>query len=245
MPWRTSARAEPIASRDVGQNADMVSLTRRGAVFVLDLGDGDNRFNGPSVDAIHDALDEIEQVGEPIALVTTASGKIWSNGLDLDWMATSGVDLPTFLGRFQATMARLLSIPVFSVAAIQGHVFAGGAMFALAHDTRIMRSDRGWFCLPEIDLGLPFGEGLGTLNQLKLPQPALHRLAVMGERVTGPAALELGVIDAVASEADLVPTAFACAESLAPRSKPVLARIRRDFYGPAIDALLRPAPTPS
>ncbi len=221
----------------------MANLTRHGDIFILDLGGGDNRFNEQSVTEIHAALDEIESASGPVALVTTAQGKIWCNGLDLDWMATSNVDISAFLGRVQATMARLLSIPVFSVAAMQGHVFAAGAIFALAHDVRIMRNDRGWFCLPEVDLGMPFGEGLGTLNRLKLSQPALHRLAVMGERITGPVALELGVVDALAAEEEVLPTAMARAVELAPKSKPILATIRRDFYGDAIDALLRPPPT--
>ena len=37
-----------------------------------------------------------------------------------------------------------------------GHVYAAGGLLALAHDYRIMREERGWFCLPEINLPLPF-----------------------------------------------------------------------------------------
>ena len=37
-----------------------------------------------------------------------------------------------------------------------GHVYAAGGLLALAHDYRVMRKERGWFCLPEINLPLPF-----------------------------------------------------------------------------------------
>jgi enoyl-CoA hydratase/carnithine racemase len=42
-----------------------------------------------------------------------------------------------------------------TVAAVNGHAFAAGGMMMLAHDFRVMRSDRGYFCLNEVDLGLP------------------------------------------------------------------------------------------
>ena len=37
-----------------------------------------------------------------------------------------------------------------------GHAFAGGMMLTLAHDYRVMRTGRGWLCLPEIKLKVPF-----------------------------------------------------------------------------------------
>ena len=51
--------------------------------------------------------------------------------------------------RVHRLFARVLAFPRITVAAINGHAFAGGGMLALAHDFRVMRSDRGYFCLPE------------------------------------------------------------------------------------------------
>ena len=39
-----------------------------------------------------------------------------------------------------------------------GHAFAAGALLALVHDYRVMRTKRGWFCLPEVKYGMRFGE---------------------------------------------------------------------------------------
>ncbi len=214
----------------------MIALERHGDVHVLDLGDGDNRFNADTVERINVALDEVERDVGSAALVTKASGKIWSNGLDLDYMATLD-DFVPFVADVQKIMARLLELPMPTVAAIQGHAFAGGAMLAFAHDVRVMRSDRGYLCLPEIDLGMPFGPGFSALISAKLPQPALHRMTVLGERLPADVAQQLGVVDHVTTLDDVAPRAVQIAEALAGKAGPAIATIRTDYYGGAIAAL--------
>lgn len=216
----------------------MTTLEKQGAVFVLDLGDGDNRFNADSVAEINAALDEVEAVTGPAALVTIASGKIWHNGLDLDFMGTLDDDWMPFVGAVQKVFARMLTLPTPTVAAIQGHVFAAGAMFSLAHDIRLMREDRGYFCLPEIDLGLSFSEGFAALIAAKLPQPGLHRLAVLGERLPGPTAVDVGAIDLVVPEEAVLPEAIALAELLSPKAGSALRALRLNFYSDVVASLL-------
>ena len=53
---------------------------------------------------------------------------------------------------------------------VTGHCYAGGAIRALAHDYRVMRTKRGWFCLPEVNLGLQFSEA----NILLMRYEILH-----------------------------------------------------------------------
>ena len=62
-----------------------------------------------------------------------------------------------------------------TVAALQGHTFAGGAMLALAHDQRVMRADRGYFCLPEVDINIPFTVGMSALIGLACRSPPSTR----------------------------------------------------------------------
>ena len=75
--------------------------------------------------------------------------------------------------------------PFPTVAAIQGHAFAAGAMFALAHDFRVMRADRGYFCLPEVDIHIPFTRGMSALIQAKLVGQAAHEAMTTGRRYGG------------------------------------------------------------
>src|SRR4051812_29387760 len=92
------------------------TLERRGEVFVLNLGDGENRLSGPWLAAVNDALDEVEGTDGPRALVTAAQGKFWSNGLDLDWLGAHPEEIPAFTEGMRQLYARLLTAP-FATAA--------------------------------------------------------------------------------------------------------------------------------
>ena len=47
-------------------------------------------------------------------------------------------------------MYRLLTFPLVTIAAINGHAFAGGMMLALACDFRIMTSGKGMLSMNEV-----------------------------------------------------------------------------------------------
>jgi enoyl-CoA hydratase/carnithine racemase len=124
-------------------------LGRDGEVFILHLDpDDENRFHPDWLATVEAALDEVEAVTGPRALVTAGSGKFWSNGLDLDWLLSNGGEAAAYLDRVQVLLARTLASPVITVATLNGHTFGAGALWALAHDVRVMRADRGFFCLP-------------------------------------------------------------------------------------------------
>ncbi len=123
----------------------MGDLDKRGAVYVLTLGEDENRFHPDRLAAINSALDEVEAADGPRAVVTTGSGKFYSNGLDLDFMAANPDAAEANLADVHALLARVLAFPAPIIAAVQGHAFAAGAMLALSHDQIVMRADRGFF----------------------------------------------------------------------------------------------------
>jgi enoyl-CoA hydratase/carnithine racemase len=215
-----------------------MQIARDGDLLIVDLGSGENRFNRDLVDGLNGALDQLERDGAA-ALVTTASGKIWSNGLDLDWMASSGAGAG-FVRDMQRVFARVLLLPVPTVAAITGHCYAGGAMFALAHEVRVMRADRGFFCLPEVDIGLPFTPGMAALVQARIPAgPTLRDVAVYGRRLGGTEAAARGIVDEAVPEAEVLPRALAAARALAGKDRTTLAAIKQRFVGEIAAALER------
>ncbi|MDX6701443.1 MAG: Delta3-Delta2-enoyl-CoA isomerase, partial [Baekduia sp.] len=163
----------------------MPSLDRDGDVFLLHLGDDENRFNPDWVGAVEAMLDEVAAAPAPRALVTTAGGKIWSNGLDLEWMGARPQEVGAFVPRVHALLAKMLSLPVPTVAAIGGHCFAAGAMLAVAHDFRVMRADRGFFCLPEVDIRIPFTPGMNALVAARLSKRTAHEAMTTGRRYGG------------------------------------------------------------
>ena len=215
----------------------MIDLQREGNVFVLRMTSGENRFNPEFIRAMNAALDEVEGHGVPSALVTTGEGKFYSNGLDLAWMGTDGVDAIAFVRTVHKLLGRVLAFPRPTVAALNGHAFAGGAMLALAHDFSVMRADRGYFCLPEADIGIPFTAPMTALIAGRIPQPALHEACTTGRRYTAPEALQAGIIAAVAEESAVLSTAVARAAALAGKEASTLGAIKRGLYASALRLL--------
>ena len=216
-----------------------VRLEREGNVFVLRFAAGENGFRPASLAAWHAALDEVESAGSPAALVTTGDGKFYSNGLDLEWLlsrqdaAERDAYIPSVLG----LMARVLTFPTITVAAINGHAFGAGAQLSLAHDFRVMRRDRGYWCMPEIDMKAPLHPGMTALIQARVPIQTAHELIVTGTRYGAEAALERRIVDHAVDEAEVLPRAIAIAAELAGKADPAMRALKRGMYPRALEAL--------
>lgn len=218
----------------------MPTLERDGEVFVLNLGDTENRFNPGSVGAINAALDEVEAADGPRALVVTATGKIWSNGLDLEWFAANLEQVPAFVIEVHELLARALAYPVPTIAAIQGHCFAAGAMLATCFDERVMREDRGYFCFPEVDIRIPFTPGMDALIKARLTPQAAHESMTTGRRYGAPDAVAAGIVQGAVPEDQVVSVAVARATELADKDGTTLGIIKSRLYAPALAVLRDP-----
>jgi Delta3-Delta2-enoyl-CoA isomerase len=190
--------------------------------------------------AITAALDEVEAAEGPKAVVTTGAGKFYSNGLDLDFMASHPDASESNLREVHALFARVLAFPAPIVAAVGGHAFAAGAMLALAHDLIVMRADRGFFCLPEVDLGIPFTAGMNALIRSRLPIATAHDAMTTGRRYGGVDAKEAGIVAATAGEGEVLDVAIARAEERAPKAGPVFGAIKTRLYAEVIAELTVP-----
>lgn len=215
----------------------MPTLERQDDVFILDLGDGENRFHPDWIAAFDTALDEVEKAEGPRALVTAATGKFYSNGLDLDWLTAHAEQHQDYVVSVQQVFARLLSLPVITVAAVQGHAFAAGAMLTLAHDFRVMRTDRGFWCLPEVDINIPFTRGMAALIQARLAPQTAHEAMLTGGRYGGTDAAAAGIVDQAVAEDAVRSTAVELARTNAGKAGDTLATVKARMYAPALAAL--------
>jgi enoyl-CoA hydratase/carnithine racemase len=218
----------------------MPNLDNDGDVWILHLGDDENRFNPDWMAAVADALDEVAAKPEPRALVTHAGGKVWSNGLDLDWLGQNQDRAQEFVDQVHDLFAKFLAAPLPTVAAIQGHCFAAGAMLALAHDSRVMRADRGYFCLPEADINIPFTPGMSALIQSKLTPQAATLTMLGAKRVGGEEAVSYGIVDAAVGEDEVLTRAVEQAAAGAPKLGNTLATIKRRMYAHVLTTLEDP-----
>ena len=214
----------------------MVEIERDGNVWILRMRDGENRFNAGSVAAINQALDQAGSADGPCALVTTGDGKFYSNGLDLDWLAAAGQDATGFLSDVHRLLGRVIGFPAVTVAAVNGHAFAAGAMLATAHDFVIMREDRGYWCLPEADLGLPMGPAMFGVISAKLPRQTTHEAVLTGRRYGGADAMTAGIVHRAVSEDQVLARAVQLAAGMASKDRRTLTAHKRLMYGEVMRA---------
>lgn len=228
----------------------MIELTREGNVFLLTMNDGENRWSTTFVREFSKALDEVEASTGPAALVTaSASEKFFSNGLDLEWLSAKGEhkggDRKVFGHEFMALMGRLITLPLPSVCAINGHAFGAGFMVALCHDVRLMRVDRGYICANEIELGMTIPDPELALFRHKIPMNAFFETVQLARRWTGPDALNAGIVQQVEELEDLPAAAMLKAEDLSKlgANRDTYARMKEHLYGEnaAINSVHGPA----
>lgn len=213
----------------------MVELSKSDGVYVLALGSDENRFSPGWITSTNAALDEVLQA--PAPLVSVGEGKFYSNGLDLEWLMANTGELASYVGDVQDLLARFLTLPVHTVAAVSGHAFGAGAMLAMAHDWRIMRADRGYFCFPEVDINIPFTPGMAALIQSKLtPQTAVAAMTT-GYRYPAPEAVAVGLVDDTAAEVDLLAAAIARVVHLVGKDAGTLGKIKGTMFGDASEKL--------
>jgi enoyl-CoA hydratase/carnithine racemase len=213
------------------------SLRRVEQVYILDMGDGENRFNPERMDALAEALDQVARAPEPSALVTAASGKFWSNGLDLEWFASHPEQAQAAADQLHRLLAAVLGAGVPTVAAVQGHAFAAGAMLASAHDQIVMREDRGYWCVPEVELRLPFTPGMSALLSARLPRRTAHEAMTTGRRYGAGEALAAGIVDEIAPEDGVLERALERAAAIAGKDHQTLAAIKGRLYGETLATL--------
>jgi enoyl-CoA hydratase/carnithine racemase len=200
----------------------VIKLEKKESIYFLTMDAEENRWNTTFVREIAEALDTIENDEGPGALITSSTNsKFFSNGLDLDWMQDpeshpKGGDREVFGEEFMYLMGRFITLPIPTICAINGHTFGAGFMFALSHDVRIMREDRGFLCANEMQLGLPIPRPELALFKHKIPANAFFETVQLSKRWTGSDALNAGIVQGVNSYEELPEAALKKAEELAP-----------------------------
>ncbi|WP_040796609.1 enoyl-CoA hydratase-related protein [Nocardia higoensis] len=217
----------------------MTSLDIRDSIAVLNLGDDENRFSPTFLEEVNAHLDTVLAEGAH-ALVTTATGKFFSNGLDLEWLGANADRMQWYVGQVQALLARVLTFPLPTAAAVNGHAFGAGAMLAIAHDFRAMRADRGFFCFPEVDIRIPFPPGMAALIQAKLTPRAQVASMTTGRRFGGADAESTGLVDAAVAEDQLLEVALGYVRPLGSKDSGTLAAIKNTMFAGAVTALTTP-----
>lgn len=172
-----------------------------------------NTFSAAVFDDLADALDSIEAMSPAPRQVRLASAKdgTFIAGADLKAIR----DLPdeqldALLKRGQSLFSRIETLPMQTVALINGAALGGGLEAALACDYRIAAADpagRKTIGLPEITLGLIPGWGGTVRLPLRIGVRSAAELMLTGKALSPEEASQLGIVDRVVEAAEMVEAA--------------------------------------
>jgi len=173
-----------------------LDLTFKDDIGVITMKNKDNRINAGFIKDFNILLDSIEGSKTCKGFMSIGEGKFYSNGIDLDWLKNVSADeVIKYSYNLNALLLRVLMFPLPTMAVVNGHAFAGGAMLAQAHDIRIMNADKGWICLNEVYLGIKLSETM--LAYVKMKYGGGKNVAdalILGRRYTAAEALDCNII---------------------------------------------------
>jgi enoyl-CoA hydratase len=202
-------------------------LERRGdcAVLTLDRPEALNALSFSILREIGARLDDIAASDARALIVTGGGAKAFCAGADIPELR--GRDLlaqkqGAELG--QSVFAKLDTLPMPSIAVINGFAFGGGLELALACSIRLC-TPNAKMGLPEVKLGLIPGYG-GTQRLPRVVGPARAlEIILTGRTIAAEEALRIGLVTEIA-EGDPVEAGLACAARFTGYSLPVMAFAR-------------------
>ncbi|MEP5765104.1 MAG: enoyl-CoA hydratase/isomerase family protein [Halieaceae bacterium] len=218
----------------------MIDYAKDGDLHLVTMNDGPNTICPDWQQRMLEILDTVEaDCGQGAALVLSGVDKFFCNGLNLEKLMTLTPDEMQQFGKRMAEIhKRFLVLPCPTVAAMNGHAFAGGAFMALSCDYRIMREDRGWFSVSEVDVGVPIPPAMMGILQGKLPANTARDALLTGKRYTADEAIAAGIADGKAPMDELLEQAKVLASQLGTKEPGIFQTLKQTWFGPMADALV-------
>ncbi len=188
----------------------VVEWEKDGTIAIMKMINGENRHNLTFGKDMLKVLNEIEADKEVTAVVLTSGDpKSWCQGVDINWTGAQFAEenfdaIKDFMYTINDVFKKIFLFPVPVIAAINGHTFGNGAILACSCDFRIMKSDRGYFCFPEVDLGIPFLPSMIKTCLKSIPHQKYNEMKLTGNRYTANDLLEGSILVKASDNADLL-----------------------------------------
>lgn len=221
----------------------IMNWTKDETVAILTLTNGENRQNLVFAKTLNAMLDEIIADKSITALIITSNDpKNFSQGIDVEWImgqAQKNDHKPVvdFINEMDIVFKKLLLYPVPVIAAINGHAFGNGSILTCACDFRFMRSDKGFFCFPEVNIGIPFRWSMNAFVKKAIPIHILSQMQFTGNRFGAPELEKNNIIvKACANQEDLMAQSIAFAKTFQ-KKRGILGEMKHRLYADIIKVL--------
>lgn len=214
---------------------EKISFRQEAHIAIVTMDRGENRFNFSFFEEFNRVLDAVEtQSDASVMVVTSADRKVWSNGIDLDWLMTeidkTGPDIgKQFMVEMYQFLKRILNFSMLTIASISGHAFGGGAFLSFAHDVRFMRSDRGWMCMPEVDINMTLGPVFMVLAKRAMPNDIFEEMQFTGVRMTADDCVHHHIVRKSCHIDDLMNETLSFAKGLN-KNRDVIAEMKKETH---------------
>ena len=183
-----------------------------------------NALNSDVLTDLGELVDIVNADSEIRALVLTGSGeKAFVAGADIGEMSTLTPEEGEAFGKHgNDVFRRIETLPIPTIAAINGFALGGGCELSMSCDIRIC-ADTAVFGQPETGLGITPGFG-GTQRLARLVGPGMAKqLIYTAKNIKADEALRIGLVNAVYTQEELLPAALKLAEKIA-RNAPIAVR---------------------
>ncbi len=203
-----------------------VLLEKKGpyAVATIHRPEALNALNSQVLADLAELLDTVEADEEIRVLVITGAGeKAFVAGADIGEMSTlTKAEGEAFGKKGNDVFRRLETLPIPTIAAVNGFALGGGCELSMSCDIRIC-ADTAVFGQPEAGLGITPGFG-GTQRLARLVGPGMAKqLIYTAKNIKADEALRIGLVNAVYPAQELLPAAEKLAGTIA-KNAPIAVR---------------------
>jgi enoyl-CoA hydratase len=223
MAWSIERRAEHVA---------LVTMTTNKA----------NAQNPTFFDDLHRAFDRLESEFQDCAVVLTGTGRAFSAGLDFDYhfplfARRSLPEVDAWFDAYRETNLRIFTYPRPTVAAVNGHAYAGGLITALDCDVRIAADCPSQFALNEVPIGIPIPAVYVEIIKYALGTPAAAEMTLFGHVYDLADALRMGVVNRIVPAERLINEAVVWAGRIEPGCHPAYGYSKRALQASTLRAI--------
>lgn len=201
-----------------------------------------NAQNPAFFDDLHAAFDRLETEFDDCAVVLTGTGKVFSAGLDLDhhfamYARRDLKEIDNWFAAYRATNLRLFTYPRPTVAAINGHAYAGGFITAINCDYRIAAEGTLQFALNEVPIGIPMPAIYCEIIKYAIGTQPASELTLFGQVYDLEAAKRMRVVQKTVAPDQLLDAAIAWAALVQPDCYPAYAFAKRALQATTMAAI--------